>query len=65
MLFYNLTYYASHPMEALAIWKGGMSFHGGLVGMIIAIYIVSRRHKMVIQLTDLVAIVPIGLFLGA
>lgn len=66
VLFYNLTYYASHPMEALAIWKGGMSFHGGLVGMIIAIYIVSRRHKIrFIQLTDLVAIVaPIGLFLG-
>lgn len=66
VLFYNLPYYASQPLEALAVWKGGMSFHGGLLGMIGAVYIVSRRHRIrFLQLADLVAIVaPIGLFLG-
>jgi phosphatidylglycerol:prolipoprotein diacylglycerol transferase len=66
VLFYNLPYYASQPLEALAVWKGGMSFHGGMLGMIGAVYIVSRRHRIrFLQLADLVAIVaPIGLFLG-
>lgn len=66
VLFYNLPYYASQPLEVLAVWKGGMSFHGGLLGMIGAVYIVSRRHRIrFLQLADLVAIVaPIGLFLG-
>jgi phosphatidylglycerol:prolipoprotein diacylglycerol transferase len=56
VLFYNLPYYASQPLEALAVWKGGMSFHGGLLGMIGAVYIVSRRHRIrFLQLADLVA----------
>lgn len=66
ILFYNFSYYSTYPLEALAIWKGGMSFHGGLIGMILSIYFVSRWHKIrFLELADLVAIVaPLGLFLG-
>ena len=66
VVFYNPSYYLSQPLEPLAVWKGGMSFHGGLIGIICAIYLVCRRHnKRFFQLGDLVAIVaPIGLFLG-
>lgn len=66
VVFYNPSYYLSQPLEALAVWKGGMSFHGGLIGILLAIYLVCRRHnKGFFQLADLVAIVaPIGLFLG-
>ncbi len=66
VLFYNFAYYASHPIEALYIWQGGMSFHGGMIGMIGAIYVVSRRHGTgFFQLADLVAVAaPIGLCLG-
>ena len=66
VLFYNFAYYASHPIEALYIWQGGMSFHGGMMGMIGAVFYVSRRHGTgFFRLMDLVAVAaPIGLFLG-
>lgn len=66
VLFYHFSYYASHPIEALYIWNGGMSFHGGMVGMFAAIYYVSRRHGTgFFRLADLVAVAaPIGLCLG-
>jgi len=64
--FYNLDYYLDHPGEILMIWQGGMSFHGGMLGMVAAILFVARRYAIPsLELGDLVAIVaPIGLFFG-
>ncbi len=46
LLFYNLPYYISHPLQIFAVWEGGMSFHGGALGVIIAGYIFIRKHKL-------------------
>jgi len=46
VLFYKPAYYAAHPLEILAIWQGGMSFHGGLLGVMAAMLIAARRHKV-------------------
>lgn len=66
VLFYNLPYYIDNPLAALAIWQGGMSFHGGLLGVIAAEIIFARRRGIpLLRLADLVAVaVPIGLFFG-
>lgn len=66
VLFYNGGFYLSHPAEILAIWKGGMSFHGGLAGTLLAVYFIAKRKGVpVLSLTDVcAAAVPIGLFLG-
>lgn len=66
VLFYNLPFYAGDPWEALKIWQGGMSFHGGAAGVILALFIYPmRRGFSVLRLSDLVcAAVPIGLFFG-
>lgn len=66
VLFYNLPFYLEHPMMALQIWKGGMSFHGGLLGMILAMLLFCRRFEIpFLKLTDLLAVcAPIGLFFG-
>ncbi len=66
VLFYNAAYYLAHPAEAFALWNGGMSFHGGLVGTILAIYILAKRRKIsMLSLLDVcAAAVPIGIFLG-
>src|SRR5450631_2344421 len=66
ILFYNAGFYLQHPAEVLAVWKGGMSFHGGLAGTVLAIYLLAKRkHLPVLSLTDVcAAAVPIGLFLG-
>ncbi|MEC4675569.1 MAG: prolipoprotein diacylglyceryl transferase [Nitrospirota bacterium] len=65
-LFYNLPHYLHNPLDILAIWHGGMSFHGGLIGVIIGGYIFSRRKGInFLLISDLVtATAPIGLFLG-
>jgi len=65
-LFYNFAYYSRHPLEVLAVWQGGMSFHGGLLGVIVATLLFCRRHRLpVLALGDvLVAAAPIGLGLG-
>lgn len=65
VLFYGGTYYFENPAEILAFSNGGMSFHGGLIGMAIAAFIASRIFKMPFaSLGDLIAIVaPIGIFL--
>jgi phosphatidylglycerol:prolipoprotein diacylglycerol transferase len=64
--FYNPVHYASHPLEILAVWQGGMSFHGGLIGVIAAIILFCRRKGLpIFALGDLIALVaPIGLFFG-
>ncbi len=66
VLFYELTYYIAHPAEILAVWHGGMAFHGGLIGTCIGLILLARNHKTsIFALTDIAAIVsPIGLFFG-
>lgn len=66
VLFYDFARYAANPLEALQVWHGGMSFHGGLAGMIGAMVIFTRRFKIpFLELMDRCAIVaPIGLFFG-
>jgi len=66
VLFYNLGHYLSNPSQIIAIWNGGMSFHGGLIGVILAIYLLCRFYRLKFwPVVDLLACVgPIGLFLG-
>ncbi len=66
ILFYNLPYYVHHPLEMLAFWHGGMSFHGGLLGTIVCGYIYCRRKGLDFwEIADsVVVVVPIGLGLG-
>jgi phosphatidylglycerol---prolipoprotein diacylglyceryl transferase len=66
VLFYKPGYYLAHPLEALQVWQGGMSFHGGLLGVTLAIILFARRiDRSPLQVADLVApAVPIGLGLG-
>lgn len=66
VLFYNLPYYLRHPISVFKIWEGGMSFHGALIGVIIAMWLFARRQKMgFFQVGDFLApVVPVGLFLG-
>ncbi len=66
VLFYNLDQYLAEPFQILVIWRGGMSFHGGLLGVIAATWLFARRRGIpILALSDLIACtVPIGLFLG-
>jgi phosphatidylglycerol:prolipoprotein diacylglycerol transferase len=66
VLFYKPGYYAAHPLETLMVWHGGMSFHGGALGAIAAIWLFARwRGKPFFQVADFVApLVPLGLFFG-
>jgi phosphatidylglycerol---prolipoprotein diacylglyceryl transferase len=66
VLFYNLPYYLHHPARIVAVWDGGMSFHGGLIGVIIAALIFSWKTGIAFwSLAELVVLVaPVGLFLG-
>lgn len=65
-LFYNAAYYLQHPLSILAVWEGGMSFHGGLLGTCLAIWLYCRRKGFAVYtIADLAAqAVPIGLGLG-
>jgi phosphatidylglycerol---prolipoprotein diacylglyceryl transferase len=66
VLFYDLEAYIAHPLRIFAIWQGGMSFHGGLLGVAIAGLWYARRYNMTyLQLMDLAAFAtPVGLGLG-
>lgn len=66
VLFYDLAAYLAHPLQIFAIWQGGMSFHGGLLGVAIAGILFARKSDIpYIQLADLAALVaPVGLGLG-
>ncbi len=66
VLFYKPGYYLEHPAEVLAVWQGGMSFHGGLVGVLLACALFChRRGKAFLAVMDFVApLVPIGLASG-
>lgn len=66
VLFYDPVYYFSNPARIMEIWHGGMSFHGGLLGVLVALWVTARRRGLsFIALTDFVApLVPPGLFFG-
>jgi phosphatidylglycerol:prolipoprotein diacylglycerol transferase len=66
VLFYKPAYYLAHPIEIPMVWQGGMSFHGGLLGVVLASYIFSLRHSVPkLQLADALAVAtPAGLFFG-
>jgi phosphatidylglycerol:prolipoprotein diacylglycerol transferase len=65
-LFYNFSYYIQNPLKIIAVWEGGMSFHGGLLGTIVALWLFSKRRGIpALTVADLAAgATPIGLGLG-
>ena len=66
VLFYKPLYYLQHPLEVFALWQGGMSFHGGFLGVIFAMWLFARgRRKRWLDVTDFIApLVPLGLAAG-
>ena len=66
VLFYNPGYFAENPLESVELWKGGMSFHGGFVGCVVAVVLFARHRGIpVLSLGDLTcAAAPIGILLG-
>ncbi len=69
VLFYqfaNLGHYITHPIEIIAVWHGGMSFHGGFIGVVLAAMLFCRIHKLpFLQVADIVIVTaPVGLFFG-
>ena len=66
VIFYEPGYYLSHPFEIMAVWKGGMSFHGGFLGVLAAMALYARNSgKTFWQVTDFIApLVPLGLAAG-
>ncbi|RMD93046.1 MAG: prolipoprotein diacylglyceryl transferase, partial [Alphaproteobacteria bacterium] len=66
VLFYNPGYYLARPAEIIAVWQGGMSFHGGMLGVALALWLFCRRHGIaILPALDLLALAaPPGLFLG-
>lgn len=66
VLFYEPGFYWSHPLEILAVWKGGMSFHGGFLGVLVAMALYARKlQRNWLDITDFIApLVPLGLAAG-
>lgn len=66
VLFYQPGFYFTHPVNIVKVWDGGMSFHGGFLGVTLAIIWFCRKHQIpVLRFADRIAVaVPIGLFLG-
>ena len=66
VIFYNLEFFIDNPIEVIKIWKGGMSFHGGLIGLILSASLFCKIKKIdLIDLSNLVAACgPLGIFLG-
>ena len=66
VLIYNLKYYLSDPIKIIYIWEGGMSFHGGLAGVIIVSYVFCKAHKLnTFTFLDFISLsAPIGIFFG-
>jgi phosphatidylglycerol---prolipoprotein diacylglyceryl transferase len=66
LLFYNPIYFAQHPLQSLYLWQGGMSFHGGVLGCVVAVVLFARHRGLpTLSLGDLTcAAAPIGLFFG-
>jgi phosphatidylglycerol:prolipoprotein diacylglycerol transferase len=66
VLFYQPGYYFAHPLEILAVWKGGMSFHGGFLGVLVAMAVYAKQKKIAwLQLMDFIApLTPLGIGAG-
>ncbi|WP_067862924.1 prolipoprotein diacylglyceryl transferase [Neptuniibacter marinus] len=66
VIFYNFDKFISDPLWLFAVWEGGMSFHGGLLGVIVVMYLFGRQHKKTLfQMTDFIApLIPVGLGAG-
>lgn len=66
VLFYQSAYYLVEPLQILAVWKGGMSFHGALIGVAGALFMVARRNQIsMVVLSDAIApMAPLGLMFG-
>jgi phosphatidylglycerol:prolipoprotein diacylglycerol transferase len=66
VLFYDPSYYFSHPIEIFKVWQGGMAFHGGLIGATLGIALFARRYQTpLLSVCDLASLAaPIGIFLG-
>jgi phosphatidylglycerol:prolipoprotein diacylglycerol transferase len=66
VIFFQPGYYLSHPAEIVAVWKGGMSFHGGFIGVLVALWWFARKTgRSFLQVGDFVApLVPLGLMFG-
>ena len=66
VLFYRPDYYLDHLVEIVEVWKGGMSFHGGFLGVLVAMGLWGRKHgRTFFEVTDFIApLVPLGLFAG-
>jgi phosphatidylglycerol:prolipoprotein diacylglycerol transferase len=66
VLIYDPAFYFAHPLEILQTWKGGMAFHGGLIGALVGMGLFARGHRLpLLTVTDLcAAVAPIGLFFG-
>lgn len=73
VLFYNLPFFVAHPLEIFALWHGGMSFHGGLIGVIVATFLFAHKNSFADKSTTrnafrildvLSVVVPVGLGLG-
>ena len=66
VLFYNLGFYIDNPLDIFKLWQGGMSFHGGVLGIIISSFLFAKKnHDNVFEYLDVIALVsPIGIFFG-
>ena len=66
IIFYNLPYYISNPIDIFKIWQGGMSFHGALMGVVLSIFVFSKKVKInsFIFLDLIACVAPIGIFFG-
>ena len=66
VLFYKPAYYLAHPLEIFMVWQGGMAFHGGFLGVLVAMAWLARKHKLSwLSVTDFIApLVPLGLAAG-
>ena len=66
IIFYKPGYYLANPLEILYVWQGGMSFHGGFLGVLVAMILIARKYKMPwLKITDFIApLVPTGLAAG-
>lgn len=64
VMFYNLTYYLKNPLDIFAVWYGGLSFHGGLIGAVIAAYLFCKRKKIAFYDIADITVVPVALALA-
>lgn len=66
VIFYMPSHYLTHPLDIFKLWEGGMSFHGGFLGVLLAMYWMAKRHQQhFFQVTDLIApLIPFGLAFG-